>query len=430
MVLDAVQVTLGNPLAQLVVVEDQLVEVGAPEPGDVPLEGAGVRLAAGAQRPVAGEAALRDRELGPLRRALLVGEHLPGRRPQVRDEVLELRIRNEAPICRHAQPRRLHLGDVVGIFEAALRRPVQHVLAQIVGALHVHHLRLLGECRDLTLLAARVVHAAAASGPVAREATFLHGDAMAPRRRRLLRGEQDVPHVRVGDPRSLHHDDRDESRDQRTCPGPRQSSCLLLDPTFTVHDDPHMTPRRFYHSRARVLMRCLVVLGSTVVWAAVRAQPLSDLLPAVAEAARAPRPLRADVRIARDGAAAGDAILLARGRRVYLETRSGTRALLSPGKVVVVGRGGRLARAAPGASLDGTDVLLEDLEPFGVRSLSTPQVSDETPARVVVTAAPSPPSAYVLVVLTIDRERDTITQTKYYRDSISNLVKMRRDDEF
>jgi len=177
-------------------------------------------------------------------------------------------------------------------------------------------------------------------------------------------------------------------------------------------------------------MRCLVVLGSTVVWASVRAQPLSDLLSAVAEAARAPRPLRADVRIERDGAAAGEAILLARGRRVYLETRSGTRALLSPGKVVVVARNGRLARAAPGAALDGTDILLEDLEPFGVRSLSTPQVSDETPARVVVTAAPSPPSVYVLIVLTIDRERYTILQTKYYRDSISNLVKMRRDDEF
>jgi len=36
----------------------------------------------------------------------------------------------------------------------------------------------------------------------------------------------------------------------------------------------------------------------------------------------------------------------------------------------------------------------------------------------------------VLLVHTIDRERDVILQTKYYRDSISNLVKIRRDDEF
>ena len=190
-----------------------------------------------------------------------------------------------------------------------------------------------------------------------------------------------------------------------------------------------MTDRRSYHSRPAAVMRALVLLGSTVACAPVRAQMLDELLPAVAVQARAPRPLRADVRIDRDGVAAGDAILLARGGRLYVETRAGTRALLSPGKAVVL-RGGHIVRAAPDAALDGTDVLLEDLEPFGVRSLSTPQVSDETPERLVVTAAPVPPSAYVLLVHTIDRERKVIVQTKYYRESISNLVKIRRDDDF
>jgi hypothetical protein len=178
------------------------------------------------------------------------------------------------------------------------------------------------------------------------------------------------------------------------------------------------------------MMRALILLSSTVVtWAPVRAETLTELLAAVAVQATAPRPLRADIRIERDETPAGDAILLARGTRVYIETRSGTRALLSPGKVVVL-RGTRVVRAAPGVGLEGTDVLLEDLEPLGERSLSTPQVSDETPERLVVTAAPTPPSAYVLLVHTIDRERDVILQTKYYRDSISNLVKIRRDDEF
>jgi len=41
----------------------------------------------------------------------------------------------------------------------------------------------------------------------------------------------------------------------------------------------------------------------------------------------------------------------------------------------------------------------------------------------------APPSAYALVVLTIDPERKVIVQTKYYRDSISNLVKIRKDDD-
>ena len=178
------------------------------------------------------------------------------------------------------------------------------------------------------------------------------------------------------------------------------------------------------------MMRALVLLSSTVTWAPpVRAETLTELLAAVAVQATAPRPLRADIRIERDETPAADAILLARGTRVYIETRSGTRVLLSPGKAVVL-RGTRVVRAAPGAGLEGTDLLLADLEPFGERSLSTPQVSDETPERLVVTAAPTPPSAYVLLVHTIDRERDVILQTKYYRDSISNLVKIRRDDEF
>ena len=177
------------------------------------------------------------------------------------------------------------------------------------------------------------------------------------------------------------------------------------------------------------MMRALVLLGSTVVWTSVRAETLAELLSAVAVQASAPRPLRADVRIERDGSPAGDAIFLAHGVRLYVETRAGMRALLSPGKAVVL-RGNRVVRAAPDAVIAGTDVLLQDLEPFGERSLSTPQVSDETPDRLVVMGAPAPPSPYVLLVHVIDREQHVIVQTKYYRDSVSNLVKIRRDDEF
>jgi hypothetical protein len=190
-----------------------------------------------------------------------------------------------------------------------------------------------------------------------------------------------------------------------------------------------MTDRRSYHSQPAATMRVLVLLGSAVASASARAESLAELLSAVAVQATAPRPLRADVHIERDGAAVGDAILLARGQRVYLETRSGTRALLSPGKTVVL-RGRRVVRAAPDAALEGTDVLLQDLAPFSAGSLATPQVSDETPQRLVVTAAPTPPSAYVLLVHTIDRDDDVIVQTKYYRDAINNLVKIRRDAGF
>src|SRR5262245_42161425 len=152
-----------------------------------------------------------------------------------------------------------------------------------------------------------------------------------------------------------------------------------------------MAERPFHHSGVGISMLYLAVAVSG---GPARAASLQELLPAVAAEASTPRLLRADVHIERDGSAVGDAILLARGRRVYLETRAGTRALLSPGKVVVV-RGGRVRRAAPDAGIEGTDILLQDLEPFGVGTLSVPQVSDEGPTGVVVTGAPKPPTPYV-----------------------------------
>src|SRR5439155_14916440 len=54
---DARDTALGDPLPQLAVVAHQLVEICAPEAGDVALEGAGVRHAPGAQRPMARKAA-------------------------------------------------------------------------------------------------------------------------------------------------------------------------------------------------------------------------------------------------------------------------------------------------------------------------------------------------------------------------------------
>ena len=193
-----------------------------------------------------------------------------------------------------------------------------------------------------------------------------------------------------------------------------------------LDDDRRMTERHLHHSRVGASLLYLLLVASAP---SAQAVSVRELLPAVAAESSAPDMLRADVHIERDGTAAGDAVLLARGQRLYLETRSGTRALLSPGKVVIL-RNGRLVRAPVGTTLPGTDILLEDLKPFGVGRMPVAQVSDENPVGVVVTGAPAPPSAYALLVITIDPERNVIAQTKYYRDSISNLVKIRKDDDF
>jgi hypothetical protein len=174
------------------------------------------------------------------------------------------------------------------------------------------------------------------------------------------------------------------------------------------------------------LATALACLAAAATWA--RAEPLAALLAGVAERAGFARTTRADLHLER-GTASADAVLLGRGHVVYLETRDGTRALVRAGKVVAR-TGRRVARAAPGTALAGSDLLLEDLAPFTPWLLKVPQVSDSGPDGVVVTGAPAGASARALVVLTIDPERHLVLRTKYYEGSVSDLAAFRRDDDF
>ena len=173
-------------------------------------------------------------------------------------------------------------------------------------------------------------------------------------------------------------------------------------------------------------MSCRLVLMALVAAAATaRAQGLAELLGGVAANARFDVPARADVRITRD-TAISRAVMLGRGRVVYFEVKEGVRALIHPGKALVQS-GGRAAPAVMGLALPATDLLLEDLAVFTAATLRTPLVSDDSPAGVVVNGAPAYPSAYALLVYTLDRERRASVRTQYYRGTTSNLVKIRRD---
>jgi len=159
------------------------------------------------------------------------------------------------------------------------------------------------------------------------------------------------------------------------------------------------------------------------------ADTLADLLAGVAANARFASPARADVRIeCGEGcpAAGGHAVFLGRDDALYVEVKGGQRALLRPARTVVA-QGGKAADAPPGQAFAGTDVLLEDLVPFTAAALRMPQISDDGPAGVVVTAAPAGPSTYSLLVHTIDRDRHAIVRTLYYRDAVNNLSKTRHD---
>lgn len=119
-------------------------------------------------------------------------------------------------------------------------------------------------------------------------------------------------------------------------------------------------------------------------------------------------------------------LLVRRGAATYVETADGFRAIAKPGKAVVLERG-RPRRAAPSLPIAGSDLLLEDLAPFTAGRLAVPQLSDDAPLGIAVTGAPVAPSAYALLVVTVDPRRMIPVRTKYYVGHISNLAKMRRD---
>jgi len=169
----------------------------------------------------------------------------------------------------------------------------------------------------------------------------------------------------------------------------------------------------------------LLVLAAA---APARALELDALLAATAAAAHTPTPLRAAGTLTVGDEAPRDVVLLAHRTAVYVEVRDGTRALVRPGKILVRA-GDRIRRAPIGAALAGSDLLLEDLAPFDAHGLRVPQVSDEGPEGVVVMGAPAMPSAYSLLVRTIDPERAVVVRTKCYRETTTNLVKMLRADD-
>jgi len=185
----------------------------------------------------------------------------------------------------------------------------------------------------------------------------------------------------------------------------------------------------------RGIRECHVALALFLLLAGgvrARAEGLPELLQAVATNARFASPARADVRIECGescNATGTPAIFLGRGEVLYVEVRGGQRVLIRPGEILVA-QGGKASAAAPGQTLADTDVLLEDLAVFTPGALKQPQISDDGPAGVVVTAAPAGRSSYALLVNTIDRERHAIIRTLYYRDLINNLTKTRRDAAF
>jgi hypothetical protein len=117
---------------------------------------------------------------------------------------------------------------------------------------------------------------------------------------------------------------------------------------------------------------------------------------------------------------------------VYMELREpGFKAvLLSQGKAYRVAAGAANAEAfAADALLGESNFTREDLQPFQVARYKGWRISDENANEVTVMLFPTSPP-YSLVVITFDREKRVPLKTLYYRDTVNNLVKMRRDNNY
>lgn len=80
-------------------------------------------------------------------------------------------------------------------------------------------------------------------------------------------------------------------------------------------------------------------------------------------------------------------------------------------------------------SLDDSDFTREDLEPFRLSHYRDARISDDSSTEVMVTLFPKD-SQYSLVVITFDRQKKVPLKIQYYRDTVSNLVKMQRDGDY
>jgi hypothetical protein len=181
----------------------------------------------------------------------------------------------------------------------------------------------------------------------------------------------------------------------------------------------------------RSFVALLVLLTVT---AAAQAEDLNGFLKAATVAARPTAPVRADgelVTASPDGTVRDQLVVIRRpnGDAYYELRSSGIRALLlaNPGEALMVpAKNKRPEPFALDAPLDGSEFTREDLAPFTVDAYRSPGIADRSPDEMTVSLTPHP-SQYALQVITFDRDKKVAAVVKYYKDSASNLVKLRRN---
>jgi hypothetical protein len=169
---------------------------------------------------------------------------------------------------------------------------------------------------------------------------------------------------------------------------------------------------------------------------AARASDLSAFLERAEQLALFPGPVRADIKVTRDGKPVDAAVLVvdpAAKRQFFALKSSGWRALLpmawDQGKAVK-SAGSAPVALGPDDPLPATNLRAMEFFPFWKTDYNTAFVSDTNRMEKTVTLYGRPNVPYVLFVLTFDKEKLVPVSIKYYKDNMNNLVRLRRDTDF
>lgn len=181
----------------------------------------------------------------------------------------------------------------------------------------------------------------------------------------------------------------------------------------------------------RVLSFALLVFSTPV---AATASDLSAFLERAERMATVNEKVQADVTIREADGSTRKAVLIldpaAGGTQIFEQTDTGWRSETPLGWMtgkVVRKTGEAPAKIGVDDPLAGTDLRGIDFFPFWKTDYSKSYISDENATEETVSIYAEPGRPYSLFVVSFDKTRLVPRMIKYYRDSFSNLVRIRTD---
>lgn len=165
--------------------------------------------------------------------------------------------------------------------------------------------------------------------------------------------------------------------------------------------------------------------------APARGEDLAALLAAATSAARPTAPVRGSGELVTASADGTTRHRVAVAQRpsgdLYIEVQSpGLRALLPTDGPALLAAGSAPAPFPVDGALAGSEFSREDLQPFDAAHFASPTIVDRGDDDVTVQLDPRG-SQYSLEVVTFDREKHVPIKVMTYKDTLNNLLKMRRE---